>query len=115
MHNQTDTRALTPEHIGRRLAPVFKRHAVSRAVLFGSVARGDASRHSDIDLLLVQKTEARFLDRYEGLLEELGEALPEAAIEPLVYTAEEMARMSANPTPFMARALREGICLYESE
>lgn len=111
----SDSRTLTPSTIANRLRPVFKRHGICRALLFGSIARGDASRHSDVDLILVQRTSARFLARYEGLYDQLCAALPEAAIEPLIYTPEELSRLSATDSPFVRRALQESVCLYESE
>ncbi len=53
------------QRLAARLAPIFKRRRILRAILFGSLARGDASRRSDLDLLLVQNTPAHWLDRYE--------------------------------------------------
>jgi predicted nucleotidyltransferase len=55
---------------------VFCRHQIVKAILFGSVARSEASPRSDVDLILVQRTEKRFFDRYEGLLFELNKAIP---------------------------------------
>src|SRR5271157_5571425 len=101
------------ERLRDSLVPVFRRYGVLRAILFGSRARGEASRHSDADLILVQNTSKRFLDRYEGLLYELNLALPEIAVETLIYTPEEFEQMRSRP--FLASALREGLVLYESE
>jgi len=42
----------TVEAIRKLILPVLQRHGVVRAVLFGSVARGEARRESDIDLLI---------------------------------------------------------------
>jgi predicted nucleotidyltransferase len=104
---------LTAERIQACLLPVFVRYQIDRAILFGSVARGEASRHSDVDLILVQRTTKRFLERYEGLLYELNAALPEAAVEVLIYTPEELERMRERR--FIARALREGVVIYERQ
>ena len=52
-----------------KLYPLFKKHHIEKAILFGSLARNEASRHGDIDLILIQNTNLRFLDRYEGLLD----------------------------------------------
>ncbi len=38
--------------IQRKLIPVLKRHGVSHAALFGSVARGEEKRKSDLDILI---------------------------------------------------------------
>ena len=105
---------LTPSLVRERLAPVFSRHKVLKAILFGSVARGEPSRHSDVDLIIVQRTDKRFLDRYEGLLYDLGAALPEAPVEVLIYTPEELDSL-ARSRRFIARALEEGQVIYESD
>lgn len=101
-----------------RLAPVFRRHGVPKAILFGSVARGEPSRHSDVDRdpvdrIIVQRTDKRFLDRYEALLYELGTAIPEAPVEALIYTPEELDDL-ARSRRFIARALEEGQVIYEA-
>jgi predicted nucleotidyltransferase len=100
--------------VRERLTPVFRRHKVLKAILFGSVARGEPSRHSDVDLIIVQRTDKRFLDRYEGLLYELGTAIPEAPVEALIYTPEELDDLARNRR-FIARALEEGQVIYESD
>jgi uncharacterized protein len=104
-------RTLSVDLVRRRLTPVLRRHGIRRAVLFGSVARGEPTRHSDVDLILVQQTGKRFLDRYEGLLLELTRALPEASVEPFIYTPGELESMREQP--FIQRALAEGVSLYE--
>ncbi len=48
--------------IQRRLLPILKRHDVSRAALFGSIARGEGNRKSDLDLLVEFKGKKSLLD-----------------------------------------------------
>ena len=95
-----------------RLTPVFRRYQIRKALVFGSFARGDVLRHSDLDLILIQQTELRFMDRYDGLLHDLGCAVSEREIDVLIYTPEELAALADRP--FIARALREGKTIYES-
>ncbi|MDR3012034.1 MAG: nucleotidyltransferase domain-containing protein [Chitinispirillales bacterium] len=40
------------DEIRTRLTPIFERHGVRSAILFGSYARGDARSKSDVDLLV---------------------------------------------------------------
>jgi len=101
------------QELSRCLHPVFKKYRVLRAILFGSLARGEASRRSDLDLIAVQDTDRRFLDRYEGFLREVVEAIPAREVDLLIYTPEELARMAQ--WPWIATILREGITIYESE
>ena len=89
-----------------RLYPLFRKHSIEKAILFGSFARNESSRHSDIDLILVQKTNLRFLDRYDGLLASFSQALPECNVDILIYTSEELAKISERR--FIRQALEEG-------
>jgi predicted nucleotidyltransferase len=95
-----------------KLLPVFRRHRITRAIVFGSFARGEASRHSDLDLILVQRTNQRFLDRYDGLLSELARAVSDRDLDVLIYTPAELSAMTHRP--FIRAALREGRVIYES-
>jgi uncharacterized protein len=110
--NTGENPSLTVDEVRERLAPVFRRYNISKAVVFGSVARGEPSPHSDVDLILVQRTEKRFLDRYEGLLMELNQAIPRRTVEALIYTPEELE--SIRHRRFIATALSEGQVIYES-
>jgi len=98
--------------LAARLRPVLERHGFQKAIVFGSVARGTASRRSDLDLILVKRTTQRFLDRYGGILRDLYDAAPEREIEALIYTPEELERLSGRR--FIATALREGEVIFES-
>ncbi len=60
--------------IQRIIMPILKRHGVSRAGLFGSVARGESGDHSDIDLLVEIGQDISLLD-FVGLKQELEDAL----------------------------------------
>ena len=99
--------------LARRLRPVFRKHGVMRGIVFGSFARGEESRRSDLDLLVVQQTEKRFLDRYDGLLAEVVRAVPGRDVDLLIYTPSELARLAEQP--FLRQALSEGQVIYESE
>lgn len=61
--------------IKRKVLPVLKRHAVKRAALFGSFARGDAKARSDIDLLIEYKSADKSLFDLVDLKSELEEIL----------------------------------------
>ena len=95
----------------KKLQPLFKKHKIEKAILFGSLARGDMSRHSDVDLILIQETQKRFLDRYDGILLEPGQAVKDRAVDILIYTPQELEQIKDRT--FVRQALREGITLYE--
>ena len=58
--------------IKRRLEPVFTANRVKSAILFGSYAKGEATEHSDIDILV--DSGLRGLD-FVGLIENVREVL----------------------------------------
>lgn len=99
------------EEIAERARPVFRRHGIRRAILFGSFATGRQGKRSDVDLILIQETEKPFLERFRGILPELYQAIPGRDIEVFIYTSEELARISHRK--FVQRALREGKVIYE--
>lgn len=89
----------------------LKALGATRVILFGSLARGDTGKRSDVDLIVVLDAPGRFLDRL-GLVDD---ALRErdVPLDLLVYTKDEFAELS-RARPFLKRALREGRVLYEA-
>lgn len=55
-----------------RLTPIFEKHGVRKAILFGSYAKGTANAKSDVDLLV--DSGLRGL-RFVGLLEDMQQAV----------------------------------------
>ena len=94
------------------LRPIFQKYRVQRAILFGSMATGDASRRSDVDLVLIMETEKRFIDRYQGILQEITLAIPGRSVDLLIYTPDELEAIKDRA--FIRRILTEGIVVYES-
>ena len=101
------------DNLATRLRPTFEKHRVLRAIVFGSLARGEGSRRSDVDLIIVQNTEKPFLDRYEDILYEITQAVPGRDVDLLIYTPQELVQLSHRH--WIANALKEGKPIYESE
>ncbi len=51
------------QQIVKIIRPILKRHGVSRAQLFGSIARGDAKSNSDIDVLVQMPPNSSLFDK----------------------------------------------------
>ena len=81
-----------------------------KAILFGSFARGTATRHSDVDALFVEDTKARFFDRLDPYMKSIYDRVG-IPTEVFVYTPDEFARLADEP--FLKRVLNEGIIVYE--
>ena len=94
------------------LIPLLKRYNIQKALLFGSLARGDASPRSDVDLILVQNTKQRFLERYDGMLMEISKVVPDRDVDVLIYTPDELEKLASRR--FIRQAFSEGRVIYES-
>lgn len=62
------------EAIKRKASPILRQHGAKKAGLFGSCVRGEATKTSDIDMLVGLSKDASLLD-FVGLKLELEEAL----------------------------------------
>ncbi len=97
------------------VAEIVREGDPARVYAFGSVARGEASAGSDLDLLVV--TQNGFSSAKERLDEEL--RLRRATrrfrvpADILLYSRDEVDRWSGSANHVIARALREGRVVYE--
>lgn len=87
-----------------------------KVILFGSYGTNDYRQISDIDLLIVKKTEKRFVDRVVELMrlirKRFGSKYP---VEPLVYTPDEFKRAKDVNSSFIKAVLSNGVVLYGKE
>jgi predicted nucleotidyltransferase len=99
----------TLEQITRRIVEGFH---PQRLILFGSRARGDERRDSDVDLLIVAPSAEprwrRAVPVYRALA---GLGVPKDIVW---WTPEEIAEWQGVKTHFINTVLREGIVLYEN-
>jgi len=61
--------------IKKRIVPILKRNDVKRAAIFGSFARGEATKKSDVDILIEYKNDDKSLLDLVGLQLELKKTL----------------------------------------
>jgi len=105
---QREARQRRLEQELERMVSQLKAHGVQRVILFGSLARGDVRLSSDLDLIVVMDTNKRFLDRLNEVYHLLD---PRIAVDLLVYTPEEFARLRKT-SPLVRQAVTEGKVLY---
>ena len=101
---------ITIEKIREAAIEIANANGATLALLFGSYARGTATERSDVDLIFVEETTLRFLDRLSRYQDILIDRLS-TSVETLVYTPAEFERMKDGG--FVGQAVREGIVLYE--
>lgn len=85
-----------------------------KIILFGSRARGDHRPDSDIDLLVIQKSNLPRHRRAVPIYEALNGLPVDVDLETIVYTPAEVEEWSEVRQAFVTTALREGKVLYES-
>lgn len=102
---------ITVNEICEKLKVLKNNKAIRKVILFGSYAKGDASRKSDMDMAIIMDTDKRFFDRYD-LCNELYD-LFDAGLDILPYTEEEFERISDRK--FIQSIIKEGIVVYESQ
>ena len=78
-------------------------------VQFGSRGRGTATRHSDLDLLIVAETREPPLERIGAVLRLLADS--PWPVDAIVFTPAELE--AKRHTPFVRSILREGKVLHE--
>lgn len=94
-----------------RLVEELKRYGAERVILFGSVARGEADEHSDLDVVVVKATDMGFVDRLSDVVRRCPSA---GGADILVYTPGEFQQMQQSGNPFLDCVLRDGKVLYEA-
>ena len=98
------------DEIRRRLRPYLAR--AERAILFGSAARGVVDAWSDLDLVIVARTERPFFERFKDFAG-LYDVWPQ--LDLLIYTPEDFEQMVAERRPIIEQALAEGVLLREAQ
>ena len=97
------------ESLKKRIVSTFKPFDPQRIIIFGSFAREDWDEMSDIDVIVVYRTNKSFLDRLKELY--LSWDIPKA-VDILAYTPEEFEHMFQENF-FIQEALKTGEVLYE--
>ncbi len=93
---------MTTEDIKIQITPLLKDFGVKRAAVFGSVARGEDTPHSDVDLLLE-------LHEPLGLLKL---ARLNYLLEDLLHKKVDLVKTNSLKPAFKSNILRDAIYIY---
>ncbi|MBM4373242.1 MAG: nucleotidyltransferase domain-containing protein [Deltaproteobacteria bacterium] len=96
---------IPPAVLEERIRRYLDGTAVREAWLFGSYAAGTADAWSDVDLVLVEATDAPFVERGMAHLPLLDLGVP---VDLIVYTPEEFDRMRREGASFLAEMIERG-------
>jgi len=103
-------RTLLEAELNRYLALLAKHYHPQKIFLFGSMAMDQTGEWSDLDLVIIKDTGKRFLDRAKEVIQLLQ---PRIAVDILVYTPEEFARLSQERAFVRDEIVKKGKVLYE--
>lgn len=85
------------------------RYGAERVLVYGSVARGTPTEHSDIDLLVVAPTTERFYERIGSVLALVRDISHGMPLAPIVLTPEELSIRLARGDQFVAEIVQTGV------
>lgn len=89
----------------------LKAYHPEKVILFGSAARGKTDAYSDLDVVIIKKTNKPFLKR---LIEAVGFLRLDAPhTDIFVYTPDEFEYMRKEGNPFIQQVLKYGKVIYE--
>ena len=103
----------TAEILAEMKDRIVRNFRPAKIILFGSHARGDAGKHSDIDLLVVMSDVEDRRETAVSIRRVLAD-LP-ASKDIIVSTPEEIAHKGTLVGTILRPALREGKVIYERE
>lgn len=92
---------------------LIAKYRPEKIILFGSIARGEETENSDIDLLFVKESNKKRPFRIKEVFTALRGLRRDYALDPIVYTAQELEKRKALGDYFIRRVLAEGKILYE--
>jgi len=103
-------RALLERELNRWLPLLITHEQPNKIILFGSYCAGQVGEWSDLDLVIIKETKARFLDRTRQVLELLK---PRVGVDVLVYTPTEFEKLSQERVFVRQEIVAKGRVIYE--
>jgi predicted nucleotidyltransferase len=99
------------ENLARILEALKTHYTPEQVIVFGSLASGDVTETSDLDLMIVKETDKRFFDRIRDVVKICDYDI---GVDFLVYTPKELAE-AARTNPFVRdEILSKGKVVYRA-
>ena len=100
------------EIINKIVEKIKMRYQPEKVILFGSYGWGNPTKDSDIDLLIVKKTNQKHRQRMLTVRRIVSEENALVGIDILVYTPEEVTERLKIGDSFISKILKKGDILY---
>jgi predicted nucleotidyltransferase len=101
------------EVLDRALQKIIAEYQPEKVIIFGSYAYGKPDSESDLDLLIIKKTDERPIDRRIAIRTLLRPLRLRPIISPIVVTQEEINERLAMGDPFAEELMKRGRLIYE--
>jgi predicted nucleotidyltransferase len=88
-----------------------ERYGAERVLVYGSVARGEPTEHSDIDLLVIASTKERFYERMGSVLAVVRDISRGLPLAPIVLTPEELSTRLVRGDQFIQEIVQRGVAV----
>jgi predicted nucleotidyltransferase len=105
-----ERKQLLDEEMNRCLSMLTEQGSPEKIILFGTLANGAVHEWSDIDLVIVERTQLPFFQRIKKLRKLLK---PRVGMDIMVYTPEEFDRLCAERPFFKEEIISKGEVVYE--
>jgi len=94
--------------IARIAETIGKEYKPQKVILFGSYARGQPTKDSDIDIFIVKETGANRVDRFVQVKRIIYDPQLRIPVSPLVYTPREVEERLNMGDDFVKEIMSEG-------
>ncbi|PKL72574.1 hypothetical protein CVV26_01000 [Candidatus Kuenenbacteria bacterium HGW-Kuenenbacteria-1] len=104
---------MTKQKLQKNLKQIIKDlepYKSEKIILYGSCAKGDFKKNSDIDLFIIKKTKKNFFDRLDDVNKLINHKTP---IDILVFTPKEIKKRLALEDFFFKEIIQKGKIIYE--
>ena len=91
---------------------IKEKYLPEKIILFGSLASGEINEYSDIDLLIIKKTDKKYWDRIDEFMSIVH---PEEPLDVFIFTPEELEENVKKENPYILEILNKGKVIYERE
>ena len=99
------------QELHRIMEILIREYQPEKLILFGSAAQGEIHEWSDLDLVVVKRTDKPLLERIEEVLQLVR---PKVGLDVLVYTPEEMESLIGERRVFVLdEIIYKGAVAYE--
>jgi predicted nucleotidyltransferase len=107
-----ERKQLLEQELSRYLSLLTEHGDPEQVIVFGSLATGDVRAWSDIDLVIVERTDLPFLQRLRQVRRLIR---PKVGTDILVYTPEEFEQLRRERPFFREEILAKGMVVYERD